>query len=256
MIASYVGENAEFERQYLSGQLELELTPQGTLAEKIRAGGAGIPAFFTPTAYGTLIHEGGAPIKYNSKGDIEIPSSKREMRYFNGKPFIMEECITGDYAIVKAYKADEMGNLIFNKSARNFNPPMCKAAKITIAEVEEIVPVGDIRPDEVHIPGIFVHRIVRSKFQKRIERLQVRLYIKQLKLMKYNAKYSFRFANQTVLKGRSNLRQRSCARELFVVLPWNTQMACTSIWALAYQFSPPTTFPSTYPFSCNLRMES
>lgn len=96
------------------------------------------------------------------------------MRHFNGKPFIMEESITGDYAIVKAYKADEMGNLIFNKSARNFNPPMCKAAKITIAEVEEIVPVGEIRPDEVHIPGIFVHRIVRSKFQKRIERLQVR----------------------------------------------------------------------------------
>lgn len=174
MIASYVGENAEFERQYLSGELELELTPQGTLAERIRAGGAGIPAFFTPTGYGTLVHEGGSPIKYGEGGKVVLQSQRREMKEFNGKPYIMEEAITGDYALVRAYKADELGNLIFNKSARNFNPPMCKAAKITIAEVEEIVPVGDLRPDEIHIPGIFVHRIIRSKFEKRIERLQVK----------------------------------------------------------------------------------
>lgn len=144
------------------------------MAERIRAGGAGIPAFFTPTGYGTLVHEGGSPIKYGEKGKVALQSQRREMKEFNGKPYIMEEAITGDYALVRAYKADEMGNLIFNKSARNFNPPMCKAAKITIAEVEEIVPVGDLKPDEIHIPGIFVHRIIRSKFEKRIERLQVR----------------------------------------------------------------------------------
>lgn len=174
MIASYVGENAEFERQYLSGELELELTPQGTLAERIRAGGAGIPAFFTPTAYGTLIHEGGAPIKYGDGGKIVISSKARPMQEFNGTPYIMEEGITGDYAIIKAYKADEMGNLIFRKSARNFNEPMAKAAKITIAEVEEIVPVGSLDPDFIHIPSIFVQRIVKGKFEKRIERLNVR----------------------------------------------------------------------------------
>lgn len=175
MIASYVGENAEFERQYLTGELELELTPQGTLAERIRAGGAGIPAFFTPTGYGTLIHEGGAPIKYTKEKTIEITSSPRQLQLFNGKPYIMEEGITGDYALVKAFKADEMGNLIFNKSARNFNPAMCRAAKCTIAEVEEIVPIGSINPDEIHIPGIFVHRIIKGpKFEKRIERLKTR----------------------------------------------------------------------------------
>jgi 3-oxoacid CoA-transferase len=111
MIASYVGENAEFEKQYLSGDLEVELTPQGTLAERIRAGGAGIPAFFTPTAYGTLVHEGGSPIKYNKEGQIEIASQRREMQEFNGLPYIMEEAITADFALIKAYKADEMGNL-------------------------------------------------------------------------------------------------------------------------------------------------
>lgn len=142
MISSYVGENNIFEQQYLSGELELELTPQGTLAEKIRAGGAGIPAFFTPTAYGTLIHTGGSPIKYTKDGKVEIQSQRKEMREFNGKPYIMEEAITGDFALIKAYIADEAGNLIFRKSARNFNPAMCKAAKVTIVEVDEIVPVG------------------------------------------------------------------------------------------------------------------
>lgn len=121
-----------------------------------------------------MIHEGGSPIKYGKDGKIEIASQKREYREFNGISYIMEEAITGDYALVRAYKADELGNLIFRKSARNFNPPMCKAAKITIAEVEEIVPVGDLRPDEIHIPGIYVHRIIRSKFEKRIERLKIK----------------------------------------------------------------------------------
>lgn len=142
MISSYVGENKVFEQQYLSGELELELTPQGTLAERIRAGGAGIPAFYTPTAYGTLVHEGGSPVKYTKDGKVAIQSQRKEMRMFNGRPYIMEEGITGDFALIKAYKADEMGNLLFRKSARNFNPPMCKAAKVTIVEVEEIVPVG------------------------------------------------------------------------------------------------------------------
>ncbi|NP_001171772.1 succinyl-CoA:3-ketoacid-coenzyme A transferase 1, mitochondrial [Saccoglossus kowalevskii] len=172
MISSYVGENAEFERQYLSGELEVELTPQGTLAERIRSGGHGIPAFFTPTAFGTLIHEGGAPIKYNSDGSIDISSEPRESRKFNGRDYIMEPAITGDFALVKAWKADRAGNLIFRKTARNFNPPMCKAAKITIAEVEEIVDVGEIDPENVHIPSIFVHRIIKGEsYQKRIERL-------------------------------------------------------------------------------------
>ncbi|XP_060528963.1 succinyl-CoA:3-ketoacid coenzyme A transferase 1, mitochondrial [Cylas formicarius] len=174
MISSYVGENAEFERQFLSGELEVELTPQGTLAERIRAGGSGIPAFYTPTAYGTLIHEGGAPIKYDANGKVELSSKQREGQLFNGKPYIMEEAITGDFALIKAWKADPLGNLIFNKSARNFNPTMAKAAKITIVEVEEIVELGAIRPDEVHLPGIYVDRIVKGeKYEKRIERLTV-----------------------------------------------------------------------------------
>lgn len=175
MIASYVGENAEFERQYLSGELELELTPQGTLAERIRAGGAGIPAFFTPTGYGTLIHEGGAPIKYNKDKSVETASSPRQLQLFDGTPYILEEGITGEYALIKAYKADEMGNLIFNKSARNFNPAMCRAAKCTIVEVEEIVPVGQLDADQIHVPGIYVHRIIKgASFEKRIERLKIR----------------------------------------------------------------------------------
>ncbi|XP_037905472.1 succinyl-CoA:3-ketoacid-coenzyme A transferase, mitochondrial-like isoform X2 [Hermetia illucens] len=166
MISSYVGENSELVRQYLNGQLEIELTPQGTLAEKIRAGGAG---------YGTQIQMGGAPIKYSEDGKVEIASEPKEIREFNGKPYIMEDAIFGDYALVKAYKADSLGNLIFNKAARNFNAPMCKAAKVTIAEVEEIVPVGDLKPDEIHVPGIFVQRIIKGeKYIKRVERLRVR----------------------------------------------------------------------------------
>nr|CAI5850218.1 unnamed protein product [Callosobruchus analis] len=174
MISSYVGENAEFERQYLSGELEVELTPQGTLAERVRAGGAGIPAFFTPTAYGTLVHEGGAPIKYDKSGKIEIASSSRQEQMFNGKNYIMEEAITGDFALIKAWRADRAGNCLFRKSARNFNPPMARAAKTTIVEVEEIVNIGDIDPDQVHLPGIFVDRIIKGeKYENRIEKVTV-----------------------------------------------------------------------------------
>ncbi|GLV34169.1 Succinyl-CoA:3-ketoacid CoA transferase [Carabus blaptoides fortunei] len=175
IIASYVGENEEFERQYLAGELEVELTPQGTLAERVRAGGAGIPAFFTPTAFGTLVHEGGAPIKYSADGKVEIQSQPRPAQMFNGNQYIMEEAITGDFALIKAWKADKAGNLIFRKSARNFNPPMCRAAKIGIAEVEEIVDIGCLDPNEIHVPGIYVHRIIKGeKYEKRIERVTVR----------------------------------------------------------------------------------
>eukprot|EP00096_Caligus_rogercresseyi_P009454 TRINITY_DN3219_c0_g2_i1.p1 TRINITY_DN3219_c0_g2~~TRINITY_DN3219_c0_g2_i1.p1 ORF type:complete len:514 (-),score=116.42 TRINITY_DN3219_c0_g2_i1:490-2031(-) len=174
MISSYVGENKEFERQYLSGELEVELTPQGTLAERIRNGGAGIPAFFTPTGFGTLVHEGGSPIKYDSNGNIQVPSSAREERVYNGRNYILEEAITGDFALVKAWKADKAGNLVFRKTANNFNSPMCKAGKICIAEVEEIVEIGEIPPEHVHIPSIFVQRVVLGKnYQKRIEQLTV-----------------------------------------------------------------------------------
>ncbi|XP_021964626.1 succinyl-CoA:3-ketoacid coenzyme A transferase 1, mitochondrial [Folsomia candida] len=175
MIASYVGENAEFERQFLSGELEVELTPQGTLAERIRAGGAGIPAFFTPTAFGTLIHEGGAPIKYTKDGKIEIFSDQREAREYDGRGYILEEAIKGDFSLVKAWKADKQGNLIFRKTARNFNPPICKASQITIAEVEEIVEVDSIPPEDIHVPSVYVQRVVLGKdYQKRIEKRTTR----------------------------------------------------------------------------------
>ncbi|XP_032193391.1 succinyl-CoA:3-ketoacid coenzyme A transferase 1, mitochondrial isoform X2 [Mustela erminea] len=175
MVSSYVGENAEFERQYLSGELEVELTPQGTLAERIRAGGAGVPAFYTSTGYGTLVQQGGAPIKYNKDGSIAIASKPREVREFNGQHFILEEAITGDFALVKAWKADQAGNVIFRKSARNFNLPMCKAAETTVVEVEEIVDIGSFAPEDIHIPKIYVHRLIKGeKYEKRIERLSVR----------------------------------------------------------------------------------
>ncbi|XP_045295208.1 succinyl-CoA:3-ketoacid coenzyme A transferase 1, mitochondrial [Leopardus geoffroyi] len=175
MVSSYVGENAEFERQYLSGELEVELTPQGTLAERIRAGGAGVPAFYTSTGYGTLVQQGGSPIKYNKDGSIAIASKPREVREFNGQHFILEEAITGDFALVKAWKADQAGNVIFRKSARNFNLPMCKAAETTVVEVEEIVDIGSFAPEDIHIPKIYVHRLIKGeKYEKRIERLSVR----------------------------------------------------------------------------------
>ena len=157
MISSYVGENAEFERQMLSGELEVELIPQGTLAERCRAGGAGIPAFFTPAGYGTEVAEG------------------KEVRVFNGKPHILEDALTADFAIVKAWKGDAAGNLIYKATARNFNPMMAMAGKITIAEVEELVPVGTLDPNQIHTPGIFVQRIFQgSCFEKRIEQRTLR----------------------------------------------------------------------------------
>jgi 3-oxoacid CoA-transferase subunit A len=157
MISSYVGENAEFERQMLSGELEVELTPQGTLAEKCRAAQAGIPAFYTPAGYGTEVAEG------------------KEAREFNGKMHIMEEAFKADFSIIKAWKGDEAGNLIFNGTARNFNACMAGAAKITVAEVEELVPVGELDPNFIHIPGIYVQRIFQGeKYEKRIEQRTTR----------------------------------------------------------------------------------
>uniref|UniRef100_A0A7I5E794 Succinyl-CoA:3-ketoacid-coenzyme A transferase n=1 Tax=Haemonchus contortus TaxID=6289 RepID=A0A7I5E794_HAECO len=173
MISSYVGENAEFARQYLSGELELEFTPQGTLAERIRAAGAGIPAFYTPTGYGTLIQEGGAPIKYSrtEKGKIEVSSPAKETRMFNGYNYVMEEAIWGDFALIKAWRADKLGNIQFRLAAGNFNNAMCKASKCTIVEVEEIVEPGVIDPNNVHIPSIYCDRLVLGKnYKKPIER--------------------------------------------------------------------------------------
>ena len=157
MIASYVGENDEFERQMLSGELEVDLIPQGSLAERCRAGGAGIPAFFTPAGFGTEVAEG------------------KEVRDFNGKPHILETALTADFAFVKAWKGDEAGNLIFKGTARNFNPMMAMAGKITVAEVEELVPAGELDPNQVHTPGIYVQRIFKgASFEKRIEQRTVR----------------------------------------------------------------------------------
>jgi len=157
MISSYVGENDEFERQMLSGELEVDLIPQGSLAERCRAGGAGIPAFFTPAGYGTEVAEG------------------KEVRVFNNKPHILESALTADFAIVKAWKGDTEGNLIYKDTARNFNPMMAMAGKITIAEVEELVPAGELEPNRIHTPGIFVQRIFKgSLFEKKIEQRTVR----------------------------------------------------------------------------------
>ncbi len=156
IVASYVGENAEFERQMMAGELEVELTPQGTLAEKMRAGGAGIPAFYTATGVGTPVAEG------------------KDERQFNGRDYILEESITGDFAIVKAWKADRYGNLIFRQTARNFNPLAATAGKITVVEVEEIVEPGELNPDEIHTPGIYVNRLIQGTFEKRIEQRTIR----------------------------------------------------------------------------------
>jgi 3-oxoacid CoA-transferase subunit A len=157
MISSYVGENKEFERQYLAGELELEFTPQGTLAEKLRAGGAGIPAFFTRTGYGTMVAEG------------------KETREFHGKPYVMERALVPDVSLGKAWKADESGNLVFRRTARNFNPAVIMAGRISVVEVEEIVPTGTFDPDAVHLPGIYVHRLVlNARPEKRIEKRTTR----------------------------------------------------------------------------------
>src|SRR5262245_6940794 len=175
MISSYVGENKEFERQYLSGELEVELTPQGTLAERLRAGGAGIPAFYTPTGAHTAISEGGLPLLYNPDGSVKKHSQKKETRTFDGRDYVLERGIRGDFAIIKAWKGDRYGNLVYRHTAMNFNPMMATAAAVTIAEVEEIVEVGTLDPDHVHTPGIFVHRIFQgARYEKRIERRTTR----------------------------------------------------------------------------------
>ncbi len=174
MISSYVGENKEFERQYLTGELEVELTPQGTLAERLRAGGAGIPAFFTPTGVHTAVSDGGMPVLYNADGTVKKYSEKKEIRSFDGRDYVLEPAITGDFALVKAWKGDRYGNLVYRHTAMNFNPMMATAAKVTIAEVEELVETGSLDPDHVHTPGIFVSRIFQGKsFEKRIERRTV-----------------------------------------------------------------------------------
>jgi len=176
MISSYVGENKNFEKMYLSGELEVELTPQGTLAEKLRAGGAGIPAFYTPTSVGTLVQEGGFGIKLNSQDSKNLPpeiaSEPKEVREFDGKKYVMEESITGEYALVKAWKGDTDGNLVFRGTTQNFNIDAAKAGKITIAEVEELVEPGELDPNEIHLPSVYVQRIYKGEgYEKRIERL-------------------------------------------------------------------------------------
>ncbi|HET8647096.1 MAG TPA: CoA transferase subunit A, partial [Vicinamibacteria bacterium] len=157
MVSTYVGENKVFERMFLAGEIEVELNPQGTFAERIRAGGAGVPAFFTPTAYGTTVAEG------------------KEVRWFSGRPHVMETALTADYAFVKAWKGDHQGNLLFRRTTRNFAPMMAMAARVTIAEVEELVAPGGLDPDAVHVPGIFVQRILQGRgYEKRIEKLTLR----------------------------------------------------------------------------------
>ncbi|KFD47519.1 hypothetical protein M513_11613 [Trichuris suis] len=171
VISSYIDGNPEFIRQYFDGRVELELIPQGTLAERIRAAGAGIPAFYTQTGCSTVIESGGWPIKYKANGDVDIISEPKESRLFDNTRYILEHALNADFAFVKAWKGDKAGNLVFRKTARNFNAPMAKAAKVCIAEVEELCEVGTIDPDDVDLPGIYVHRIVRSSGEKPIERL-------------------------------------------------------------------------------------
>jgi 3-oxoacid CoA-transferase/3-oxoacid CoA-transferase subunit A len=175
MVSTYVGENANFEQQFLKGDLEVELVPQGTFAERIRAGGAGIPAFFTPTGVGTQVADGGLPQLYAPDGSVRKASPKKETRDFGGRTYVLETALHADFALVKAWRGDELGNLVFRKTARNFSPMMAAAAKFTIAEVEELVPAGMLDPDQVHTPCIYVDRILAGgKFEKRIEQRTVR----------------------------------------------------------------------------------
>ena len=177
MTSSYVGENKEFERQFLSGELEVELVPQGTLAERLRAGGAGIPAFFTPAGVGTQVADGGLPWRYDGAGGIAVASPAKETREFDGRAYVMERGITADFALVRASLADTLGNCVFHESTRNFNPLAAMAGRITIAEVEELVEPGELDPDHVHLPGIYVQRVVpltpEQAQDKRIERRTV-----------------------------------------------------------------------------------
>ncbi|WP_432056273.1 CoA transferase subunit A [Streptomyces sp. bgisy022] len=160
MTSSYVGENKEFARQYLSGELEVELVPQGTLAERLRAGGAGVPAFYTPAGAGTQVGQGGLPWRYGPDGSVAVASPAKETRVFDGREYLLEEGITTDFTLVRASVADRHGNLVFHSSARNFNPLAAMAGRVTIAEVEHLVEPGELDPDAVHLPGIFVQRVV------------------------------------------------------------------------------------------------
>lgn len=161
VTSSYIGTNKEFERQYLNGLIELELTPQGTLAEKLRSGGAGIPAFYTPAGVGTFVETGELPTRFDDKGNVLKYSTPRELREFDDKQYILERSITTDFALVRAYIADTQGNCVFRKTARNFNPNAAMAGRITIVEAEKIVPAGEIEPDHVHLPGIYVKRVLQ-----------------------------------------------------------------------------------------------
>lgn len=177
VTGSYIGANKEFARQYLGGELEVELIPQGTLAERLRAGGAGIPAFYTPAGVGTQVAEGGLPWRYDGSGGVAVASPPKEVRTFDGTEYVLEHGIRTDFALVRAAKGDRHGNLVFNKSARNFNPLAAMAGRITIAEVEELVEPGAIDPDQVHLPGIFVQRVValtpEQAADKKIEQITV-----------------------------------------------------------------------------------
>jgi len=178
MTSSYVGENREFERQFLSGELEVELTPQGTLAERLRAGGSGIPAFYTATGGGTQVADGGLPWRYNADGSVALASPPKDTRVFDGRDYVLEEAIRTDFALVRAAIGDRHGNLVFHETARNFNPLAAMAGRVTIAEVEKLVEPGSIDPDRVHLPGIFVQRVLalspEQAADKRIERRTVR----------------------------------------------------------------------------------
>jgi 3-oxoacid CoA-transferase subunit A len=182
MVSSYVGENKEFARQYLAGELEVELTPQGTLAERLRAGGSGIPAFYTPTGVGTQVAEGGLPWRYDADGNVVVASPPKETRTFatpdGEKTFVLERAIVCDFGLVRARKGDRHGNLIYRESARNFNPVAAMSGRITIAEVEELVEPGELDPNQIHTPGVYVHRVValtpEQAAEKRIERVTVR----------------------------------------------------------------------------------
>jgi 3-oxoacid CoA-transferase subunit A len=176
MTSSYVGENKEFARQYLHGELEVELTPQGTLAERLRAGGCGIPAFYTATGVGTQVADGGLPWRYDTNGTVAVASPAKEVRVFGGAEHVLEEAITTDFALVHAWKGDRHGNLVFRSSARNFNPLCAMAGRITVAQVEHLVEPEELDPDEVHLPGVFVQRVlpVGADTEKRIEKRTVR----------------------------------------------------------------------------------
>jgi 3-oxoacid CoA-transferase subunit A len=178
VTGSYVGDNKEFARRYLGGELELELTPQGTLAERLRAGGCGIPAFFTPAGVGTQVADGGLPWRYDADGGVAVASPPKEVREYDGLEYVLERSITTDFALVRAARGDRHGNLVFNKASRNFNPLAAMAGRITVAEVEELVEPGALGPDDIHLPGVFVQRVValspEQAADKRIEKRTVR----------------------------------------------------------------------------------